>query len=104
MPNERCKYFWDGERNISETFMIQRIVEYAAFPDIVKLPFEPLKQYLLKTQLSKLRTSEKRKQFFTVLLPYLETSHSLEEDVFQLIKRYFVQPAPTQPGQAQQGS
>lgn len=101
MQNELRKYFWDGERNISETFMIQRIIEYAAFPDIVKLPFEPLKQYLLKAQISKLRTSEKRKQFFTVLLPYLETSHSLEEAVFQLINRYFAQPSPVKPGHAQ---
>lgn len=89
MQNVDNKYFWDGHQNLSDAFIIKRILEYAAFPELLKLPFDKLKEYLLHHDPDRLRTSEKRKQFLKVILPYLETASSLEEAVFQVIEQYF---------------
>ncbi len=83
------KYFWDGSQNLSDEFIIRRMLEYAAFPDLLQLPFDRLKMYLRHHNPDQLRTSEKRKQFLKVILPYLGTADSLEDAVFQLIAHYF---------------
>ena len=98
MPNVKNKYFWDGRSNLSDEFVVRRILEYAAFPDLLNLPFETLKSCLRRIDLDQLRTSEKRKQFLKVILPYFGTADSLEGAVFQLIEHYFdnaFQDAPT---------
>jgi hypothetical protein len=89
MQNVEHKYFWDGNQNLSDRFIIRRMLEYAAFPDLLKLPFDTLKGNLLHIDPDQLRTSEKRKQFLKIILPYLETANSLEDAVFQLIDHYF---------------
>jgi hypothetical protein len=89
MQNVDNRYFWDGRQNLSDEFVIRRILEYAAFPELLKLPFDQLKTYLLHHDPDRLRTSEKRKQFLKVISPYLKASNSLEDAVFQLIEHYF---------------
>jgi len=37
------KYFWDHTRNASDIFKLKRLLEYASFPDLLKIPFEILK-------------------------------------------------------------
>ncbi len=32
------KYFWDGTDNISDTYFVKRMLEYGAFPDMLKIP------------------------------------------------------------------
>lgn len=89
MQNVADKYFWDGSQNLSDEFVIRRMLEYATFPDLLRLPFDKLKAYLLHHDPDRLRTSEKRKQFLKVILPYIETANSLEDAVFQVIEHYF---------------
>ncbi len=83
------KYLWDGRENISDEFVIRRIVEYAAFPVLLKMPFDRLRDFLLHTDPDRLRTSEKRREFIRVIRPRLETADSLENAVFQMIEDYF---------------
>ena len=85
MQNVTNKYFWDGRQNLSDEFVVRRMLEYAAFPDLVKFPFETLKTCLRRIDLNRLRTSEKRKRFLKMILPYLETADSLEGAVLQLL-------------------
>jgi hypothetical protein len=87
MQNVPHKYFWDGKQNLSDEFVVRRMLEYAAFPDLLKIPFETFKNCLLHLNLDRLRTSEKRKKFLKVIRPYLETAESLEDAVLQLIKQ-----------------
>jgi len=89
MQNVPDKYFWDGKENISDDFVIRRMLEYAAFPDLLKLSFDNIKNYLMRVNPEQLRTSEKRKEFLKVIQPYLETSDSFEDAVFQMVEDYF---------------
>jgi hypothetical protein len=76
MQKNLKNYFWDGDSNISEEFKLQRIIEYASFPDLISYPFVDLKTYLPLIKINRLRTSEKRKQFIELILPYLSESQS----------------------------
>jgi len=83
------KYFWDGTQNVSDEFVIRRMLEYASFPDLLKLPFDKLRHYLLNADTDRLRTGEKRKEFIKAILPYIKNTDSLESAVFQMIQDYF---------------
>lgn len=85
MQNVSNKYFWDGAQNLTDEFVVRRMLEYAAFPDLVKLSFETLKTCLRRIDPDQLRTSEKRKRFLKLIRPYLEPADSLEDAVLQLI-------------------
>ena len=64
------KYFWDGTQNLTDDFIIRRMLEYAIFPDIIKLPFDRARGYLFKTNINRSWCDEKRKQLFKIFLPY----------------------------------
>ena len=82
------KYFWDG-LNISDQFALRRMSEYAAFPDILRIPFDKLKDGLLQIDLGSLRTDERRIEFIRVIRPHLKAATSLEEAVFKMVGDYF---------------
>ncbi|HNZ54342.1 MAG TPA: hypothetical protein PKN76_09410 [bacterium] len=68
------KYFWDGTDNISDTYFVKRMLEYGAFPDMLKIPFSVFIKEIRNINISKLRTSEKRKRFLELLLPHLDNA------------------------------
>jgi len=79
------KYFWDGQSNLSEPFILRRIIEYASFPDLLLYPFEQLKCHMSSIQIDRLRTSEKRKEFFRLLCPYIDHSDTWDEAVMKML-------------------
>ncbi len=81
------KYFWDGTTNISHEFILQRILEYASFADILKLSFEDVKKYLPKLNLSSFRTSKKRIEFIKLLLQHLNSANDWKTAIFLMINK-----------------
>lgn len=86
MQNRFHKYFWDGDQHLSEQFKLRRILEYASFPDLIAYPFEDMKKYLPDMHLDRLRTSEKRKGFLKVIVPFLSDSNDWDEVFDKLIE------------------
>ena len=80
------KYFWDGDRNLSDEFKVIRILEYASFPDLITYPFEDMKKYLPSIDLDRLRTSSKRIGFLKVMLPFVVNSSNWDEAFDKLIE------------------
>ncbi|MCU0390750.1 MAG: hypothetical protein MUE81_06495 [Thermoflexibacter sp.] len=72
-------YFWDYTIDDSPKFRVQRILEYAWFPDILRYPYEEFKENIKYINFNKLRTSEKRILLFQALLPYFEKCNSWDE-------------------------
>jgi hypothetical protein len=84
MPKNLNKYFWDGEENVSGTYRLKRILEYASFPDLIAYPFGELKKYLQNIPIDKLRTSQKRKDFIKLIMPFVSQAENWD-DVFKKI-------------------
>jgi hypothetical protein len=57
------RYFWDHTQDASDAFKLKRLIEYASFPDLVKIPFDFVKENIENIDTSKLRTSETRIEF-----------------------------------------
>jgi hypothetical protein len=75
------KYFWDGKNNLSEPFILKRILEYAHFPDLLKSSYGLLKDHIDEIDIDKLRTSPKRILFIKMILPHIKTSSGWEEAI-----------------------
>lgn len=75
------KYFWDGKNNLSEPFILKRVLEYAHFPDLLRSSYDLLKEHIDKIDLDKLRTSPKRILFIKMILPHIKTSTDWEEAI-----------------------
>ncbi len=84
MPKNLNKYFWDGEQNISETYRLKRILEYASFPDLITDPFGELNKHLQNIPIDKLRTSQKRKDFIKLIMSFVSQAENWD-DVFKKI-------------------
>ncbi len=82
------KYFWDGLENWSPEYELKRILEYASFPDMLKYPFEEVKENLHKLKLEKLWTSGERKELIIKLAPFVKDSNSWEEAIWAMINFY----------------
>ena len=57
------KYFWDSRADMSDRFVLTRLLEYAAFPDLLRIPFALVKAHIADIRADRLRTSESRKLF-----------------------------------------
>lgn len=79
------KYFWDGLDNWSPEFQLRRIIEYAGFPDLIKYPFEEVKDNLSKIRLENLRTGELRKEFIIHLAPFVKDANDWEDAIWKMI-------------------
>jgi len=80
------KYFWDGLDEISDSFFVRRMLEYASFPDLMKIPIDIFIKEIKHTDIHKLRTSYKRKRFLELLLPYIDQSNSWNELIYKMAK------------------
>jgi len=82
---EKCKkYFWDGQENFTGPARLQRIIEYASFPDFIAYPFEEFKSNIVKININRLRTSENRKKLIKLALSHLDSCKSWEEVISKL--------------------
>ncbi len=86
MPRNMDKYFWDGKQNISGEYKLKRILEYASFHDLIAYPVCELKRYLYAINIDKLRTSQKRKTFIKLIMPFVSQSQSWDEIINRMIK------------------
>lgn len=86
MQKNLAKYFWDGQTNISGTYKLRRILEYASFPDMISYPFEDVKKYLPFIKIEKLRTSSKRIDFLKAIKPNIPQSKTWDEAIEKIIK------------------
>jgi hypothetical protein len=89
MPNLN-KYFWDRTLNSSRSFKTIRLLEYASFPDLLKAPFEQIREEISRIDLERLRTGERRKAFLSRLKRFAPFSDSWDgalKDVCGLRKR-----------------
>ena len=75
------KYFWDGKNNLSESFILKRILEYAHFPDLLRSSYDLLKDHIDEIDIDKLRTSPKRILFIKMIFPHIKTSTGWEEAI-----------------------
>lgn len=78
------KYFWDHTQNASDEFKLKRLIEYASFPDLMKIPFELVKANFKKIDFTRLRTSQKRIEFMIRLGTYIPQSSTWEEAIFRM--------------------
>ncbi|MFC2141061.1 hypothetical protein ACFLQP_02060 [Acidobacteriota bacterium] len=78
------KYFWDHTRNASDIFKLKRLLEYASFPDLLKIPFEILKSNIHRIDAETLRTSETRRRFVKEIQNYIDSSSDWDETLFKI--------------------
>ena len=80
MQEEYKKYFWDGSKeSFSKEYQLNRIIEYASFPDLIKYPFNEMKKNINKVNINSLRTGSSRVKLIQILKPYILKSRSWEE-------------------------
>jgi len=81
------KYFWDGKNNLSKRFILRRTLEYAHFPDLLRSPYDLIKDHIDEIDIDKLRTDPKRILFIKMILPYIKSSSSWEEAIEKALQR-----------------
>ena len=86
MQKSMDKYFWDGKQNISGEYRLKRILEYASFPDLIAYPVRELKKYLYAINIDELRTSQKRKTFIKLIMPFVSQSQSWDDIINRMIE------------------
>jgi len=80
MQKEYKKYFWDSSKeSFSKEYQLNRIIEYASFPDLIKYPFDEMKKNINKVNINSLRTGYSRVKLIQMLKPYILKSRSWEE-------------------------
>jgi hypothetical protein len=78
------KYFWDHTENASDAFKLRRLLEYASFPDLLKIPFDFVKLNLDSIETARLRTSEVRIRFVDRIRGVIEDYENWDEIVFKI--------------------
>lgn len=78
------KYFWDHTENASDTFKLRRLIEYASFPDLIKLPFDFVKTNLNGIDISRLRTSQTRVRFIERMKGVIDDCRTWDDAVFKI--------------------
>jgi hypothetical protein len=78
------KYFWDHTENASDAFKLKRLVEYASFPDLIKIPFDFVKMNIDTLEPSALRTSETRKEFMSRVKGVAHQCGSWDDAVYKI--------------------
>lgn len=86
MPNvnKLDKYFWDHTNNTSTLFKLKRLLEYANFSDLIKVPFKDIKENLKEIDIERLRVSEIRKMFIKKLQLVEPNCSTWDEAIFTI--------------------
>lgn len=78
------KYLWDGTENLSDDFLVRRMIEYAAFPELIKIPARQVYDFLLKNGFDRLRCDETRKKYLQLIMPYIKDTDDWEEATLKM--------------------
>ncbi len=78
------KYFWDHTQNASDHFKLKRLFEYAGFPDLLKIPFDFVKQNINSIDTSRLRTSQVRIRFVKQISEVIDDCHNWDEAIYKI--------------------
>ena len=78
------KYFWDHTGNASDLYKLKRLLEYAAFPDLLKIPFEFVKSNIHHIDVEGLRTSRTRCRFVREIQNYILSSSNWDETILKI--------------------
>lgn len=62
-PDPLRKYFWDLTEDASPAFRLRRLLEYASFPDLLRVPFDFVKANIASINPDRLRTTGQRVEF-----------------------------------------
>ena len=81
------KYLWDGKENLSDDFLIRRMIEYASFPELIKIPARQVYDFLSKNGFDRLRCDGTRKKYLQFIMPYIRNTDSWKEATLEMIKR-----------------
>ena len=79
------KYFWDHTQDASAIFKLIRLLEYASFPDIIKIPFKDIKDNLREIDIKRLRASNIRKLFISKLQSVAPNCITWDEAIYAII-------------------
>lgn len=80
------KYLWDGKENMSDNFLIRRMIEYASFSDLIMLPTLQVYNFISNFNISRLRCDEKRKIYLIRILPFLKDTDDWQQATLKMIK------------------
>ena len=78
------KYFWDHTMSASDGFKLKRLLEYASFPDLLKIPFDFVKCNIHTIDASKLRTSQTRTRFVKEIQKEIDHCRNWKETIFKI--------------------
>jgi len=81
------KYLWDGKENMSDSFLIRRMIEYASFSDLIKMPTDAVCDFMSKFNTDRLRCDEKRKIFLVKILPFLQETGDWQLGTLKMINK-----------------
>lgn len=80
------QYFWDHTQTASDTFKLRRLLEYASFPDLLKIPFDFVRQNILSIHPATLRTSATRILFTEKIKEYIPQSLSWDDLIYKITR------------------
>lgn len=75
------RYFWDHTEAASDRFRLTRLLEYASFEDLMKVPFDLVRGSLAEVEPARLRTTEKRRRFVLLIAPFVDQASSWREAI-----------------------
>jgi hypothetical protein len=78
------KYFWDRTENASDSYQLRRLIEYASFPDLIKVPFDFVKININHIAISRLQTSQARILFIRRLQNVINHCRTWEDALFKI--------------------
>ncbi len=78
------KYFWDHTLLASDGFKLKRLLEYASFPDLLKIPFDFVKENIESLDPTTLRTSTTRIRFTAKIKEFINDCHNWDELIFKI--------------------
>jgi len=81
------KYLWDGKENLSDDFLIRRMIEYASFPELIKLPAGIVYEFLSKNGFKRLRCDETRKKYLEYIMPYIKETDDWQTATLRMIRK-----------------
>jgi hypothetical protein len=81
------KYLWDGKENLSDDFLIRRMIEYASFPELIKIPARQVYDFLSRNGFDRLRCDDVRKKYLQYIMPFIKNTDDWHEATLQMIRQ-----------------
>ncbi len=81
------KYLWDGKENLSDDFLIRRMIEYASFPELINVPAGLVYKFLSKNGFKRLHCDETRKKYLELIMPYIKDTDDWKTATLNMIRK-----------------